>query len=183
MKWSSNPIAETLVKAMAVHAGGSVGSWASGMRVVHSRLVSLGLSRDEFALVDGSGLSYENRVSPRAFVHALAVARDSFEFGPELVAALPISALDGTLEKRIQEAVGEARAKTGLLTRVTSLSGLVRLGSGEIGIFSIIANGYRRGDRAAMDALDLCVAELVSRPGGVDAEPPPVAQEGGAGWP
>ena len=56
----------------------------------------------------------------------------------------------------------EVRAKTGLLTRVTGLSGYAKLPDGRIAAFSVLANGYRGSDEAAMKGLDRFVAELVA---------------------
>ena len=52
-------------------------------------------------------------------------------------------------------------AKTGLLTRVTALSGYAQRANGAKVVFSIIANGYRGSADSAMDALDRFVAALV----------------------
>ena len=95
----------------------------TGNAAVRADLERLGSDVAGLSIVDGSGLSYQNRVTPRALVSALRVARDSFGFGLEFVAALPIAAADGTLEKRPGGAADRVRAKTGLLTRITSLSG------------------------------------------------------------
>jgi D-alanyl-D-alanine carboxypeptidase/D-alanyl-D-alanine-endopeptidase (penicillin-binding protein 4) len=125
-------------------------------------LGDLGVDPAGFSLVDGSGLSYQNKVTPRAFVQALRRGEASFDFGPEWIAAMPLANLDGTLADRASGATGAVRAKTGTLTRVTALSGYVRLASGERGLFSILVNGYRSGDRAAMDAVDDFVTELAN---------------------
>jgi D-alanyl-D-alanine carboxypeptidase/D-alanyl-D-alanine-endopeptidase (penicillin-binding protein 4) len=161
MKFSNNSIAEALVKAMGAQATGAPGSWRNGIPAMRRQLASAGVSEAGFTLVDGSGLSYGNRVSPRALVAALRVASSSFRFGPEFVASLPIAAADGTLEKRASGAAYAVRAKTGLLTRVTALSGYARRGNGARVVFSIIANGFRGSADSAMDALDRFVAALV----------------------
>ena len=67
----------------------------------------------------------------------------------------------GELEQR---SAGAARAKTGLLTRVTGLSGFARRPDGEVVVFSVLVNGYRGDDRSAMDALDAFVAALANTP-------------------
>jgi D-alanyl-D-alanine carboxypeptidase/D-alanyl-D-alanine-endopeptidase (penicillin-binding protein 4) len=54
------------------------------------------------------------------------------------------------------------RAKTGLLTRVTSLSGYAERPDGERLCFAVIANGFRRSAQEAMDALDAFAAVLVA---------------------
>jgi len=164
MKFSNNAIAETLLKDLGARAGDGPGSWKSGVPAVRAELAGLGLDVHDIVIADGSGLSYENRVAPRRLVEALRMAEDSFRFGPEFVSALPIAAADGTLEKRADGAADAVRAKTGLLTRVTALSGYARLADGTEAVFSIVSNGYRGDAERAMGALDAFVAELVAAP-------------------
>ena len=161
VKHSNNVIAESLLKALAAHEGARPATWEQGLAVVRRELETLGLPVAGATLVDGSGLSYENRVSPRLFVEALRVADRSFRFGPEFVSALPIGAADGTLEKRAEGAGAAVRAKTGLLTRVTGLSGYAKLADGRVAVFSILANGFRGSADTAMNGIDQFVAELV----------------------
>jgi len=169
MKYSNNGIAEALVKNLGVQATGEAGSWASGMPELRRRLLERGVPASGFSLVDGSGLSYDNRASPRALVAALRAGRDEFRFGPEFETSFPIAARDGTLEKRAEGARDRVRAKTGLLNNVTGLSGfaLVAAQGGHVGegvAFSVIANATRHGDEAAMDGLDAFVAILREGP-------------------
>lgn len=160
LKYSNNAIGETLVKALDANAGG-VGSWSSGVPALRRELTQLGLALDGVTIVDGSGLSYDNRVTPRVLVSALRLGDASFRFGPEFVAALPIAAADGTLEKRAGAAAGRLRAKTGLLTRVTSLSGYATSADDQRLAFSIVVNGFRGSGKGAMAAVDRFAAELV----------------------
>jgi D-alanyl-D-alanine carboxypeptidase/D-alanyl-D-alanine-endopeptidase (penicillin-binding protein 4) len=164
VKFSNNAIAESLVKAMGARASGGPGTWANGIPALRNALASLGLDVEPLKLVDGSGLSYANRVPPRSLVEALRIADRSFRFGPELVSALPIAGGDGTLEDRAEDAAHRVRAKTGLLTRVTALAGFAQRADGDGVVFCVMANGYRGGDEAAMAALDHFVAELVEAP-------------------
>jgi len=185
MKYSNNAVAETLVKGMGARVGPGPGSWSTGVPSMRRTLLELGLDPESFSLVDGSGLSYENRVTPRALVRALRVGSSSFRFGPELEAALPIAARDGTLEERAAGAADVVRGKTGLLNRVTALSGFAVIPAGtrlseerrstesERAVFSILVNGYRVGDELAMDTVDRFVAELTRS----SAPSPPRAEE------
>lgn len=161
VKFSNNAVAESLVKAMGAHATGAPGSWENGIPAYRSALESLGMDLDGIQIVDGSGLSYRDKLTPRALVTALRTSWESFRIGPELAAALPIANGDGTLEKRVGGAPGLARAKTGLLNRVTSLSGFAELADGEMAVFSVLTNGYRGSDEEAMKALDHFVTALV----------------------
>lgn len=164
VKYSNNAVAETLVKALGARESGAVGTWSSGIAALRHELLALGLAEQDFSLVDGSGLSYDDRVTPRGLVRALAIARRSFAFGPELVSSLPIANGDGTLEERAAGAAGSVRAKTGLLNGITSLSGYAhpRGGSpGDVLVFSILVNGHKVSDGQAMQAVDQFAAELV----------------------
>ncbi len=142
------------------------GEWVSGIRALRRELASHGIDVGEATLVDGSGLSLQNRVTPRTLVHALRVGRESFRTGPEFVAALPIAETDGTLEKRLLGAQGRIRAKTGLLSdaAVTALSGYAERADGEVLIFSILVNGHTGESEAAMDAVDRLAETLLDAP-------------------
>lgn len=162
LKYSNNQIGESLVKGLGARATGRPGSWSSGMAAVRAELEAAGLPLAGAVLVDGSGLSHENRVSPRLLVAALRVANSSFEYGPEYEAALPIAAADGTLQERAEAARARVRAKTGLLTRVTALSGYAQRPDGERLLFSILVNGFRGSASSAMRAVDGFAAALVT---------------------
>jgi D-alanyl-D-alanine carboxypeptidase/D-alanyl-D-alanine-endopeptidase (penicillin-binding protein 4) len=136
------------------------GTWPNGMAAMRRELDALGIDLSGAVLSDGSGLSYENKVTPIVLVSALRLANESFDFGPEFLAALPIAGADGTLQERATAAEGRVRAKTGLLTRVTSLSGYAIDGTGERLVFSILVNGFRKGAGSAMDAVDAIAFEL-----------------------
>jgi D-alanyl-D-alanine carboxypeptidase/D-alanyl-D-alanine-endopeptidase (penicillin-binding protein 4) len=160
LKYSNNAIGEGLVKALDEHGGG-VGSWSTGVVALRTALAGLGLDVERLTIVDGSGLSYENRVTARALVAALRIGEASFRFGPEFTASLPIAAADGTLEKRTASAAHQLRAKTGLLTGMTALSGYAETAAGEQRVFSILVNDFTTTDEEAMDAVDLFAGELV----------------------
>jgi D-alanyl-D-alanine carboxypeptidase/D-alanyl-D-alanine-endopeptidase (penicillin-binding protein 4) len=162
LKYSNNAIAESLVKAMGARSNPAPASWPAGIAAIRAELAGLGLPVEVLVFVDGSGLSYANRVPPRLLVEALRIAARSFRFGPEFMAGLPIAAADGTLEERAGAAADEVRAKTGSLTRVTGLSGFADRGDGRVAVFAVLANGYRGGAEAAMNGIDAFVAELVA---------------------
>jgi serine-type D-Ala-D-Ala carboxypeptidase/endopeptidase (penicillin-binding protein 4) len=162
LKYSNNEIGEGLLKAMGARDGAGPGSWKRGVAAARAELEALGLPLDGVTQVDGSGLSYENRATPRALVEAVRRGASSFAFGPEFLAALPIAARDGTLEERAEDAAGLARAKTGLLTRVTALSGLAVTPDGRRVAFSILVNGFRVPASRAMHAVDGFLAALVT---------------------
>jgi D-alanyl-D-alanine carboxypeptidase/D-alanyl-D-alanine-endopeptidase (penicillin-binding protein 4) len=161
MKFSNNNIAEMLVKDMGAAQSGTPGTWDSGLAAMRRQLAALGVAAEGAQLVDGSGLSPRNRVTPRTLVAALRAARASFVFGPEFESAMPIAGRDGTLSQRAAGAVDSVRAKTGLLSGAVGLSGYARTRGGTDLVFSVLANDYRRGDPDAIAALDGFAAALV----------------------
>ena len=174
MKYSNNSIAETLLKNLGVDPGADPtgdakrqGDWLRGVQVLRAELETLGVDLGRASIVDGSGLSIENRLTPKMLVAALRAGRDSFRVGPEFVAAMPIADRDGTLERRLGRGRGRIRAKTGLLSDVstTALSGYAERVDGETLIFSILVNGHSGPSGPAMDAVDRIAQTLVDAPG------------------
>ncbi|RJL34035.1 D-alanyl-D-alanine carboxypeptidase/D-alanyl-D-alanine endopeptidase [Bailinhaonella thermotolerans] len=145
LKLSNNMIAEILVKSMGRKAEGA-GTWAAGLRAMEGYLRGRGLTG--LRATDGSGLSRADLVSPAHLARLLEAARSEPWF-PAFLAALPVAGDEdrltgGTLRSRMRgtPAAGNARAKTGTLTSVSSLSGYVRSAGGEDLIFSIMLNHH-----------------------------------------
>ncbi|MFP6654290.1 MAG: D-alanyl-D-alanine carboxypeptidase/D-alanyl-D-alanine-endopeptidase, partial [Myxococcota bacterium] len=173
LKYSNNSIAESLLKSLGAWDGVSLasrptgqGDWVQGIRVLREELTRLGIALGQARLVDGSGLSTQNRLTPRLLVEVLRIGKASFRMGPEFVAALPIAGTDGTLGERFDKGHGRIRAKTGLLSKasVTSLSGFAERVDGDVLIFSILVNGHRGGSGAAMQAVDRIARTLLDAP-------------------
>lgn len=142
-KDSSNVIAEHLYKLCgAIQVG--AGSFADGGRAMLQVLERLGVDSRDAQSADGSGLSRGNLYTARQ----LAGLASALFRGPhrELVlASLPEAGVDGTLRNRLKERAyrGRARAKTGYIAKVSSLTGLCQTDHGEVLAFSILVNGYR----------------------------------------
>ena len=173
MKYSNNAIGEALLKNLAAWDGASLdgeparqGTWPAGVKALRRQMKVLGVDLGDANLVDGSGLSTQNRLTPRTLVRALEVGRSHFSLAPEFMASMPIAELDGTLEKRLPGRLGRIRAKTGLLADAasTSLSGYAERDDGETLVFSIVVNGFTGGAGKAMDAVDRLAGALVEVP-------------------
>jgi serine-type D-Ala-D-Ala carboxypeptidase/endopeptidase (penicillin-binding protein 4) len=136
---SDNFVAEMLVKELgAVQAG--KGTTAAGVGVVTGLLAQAAVPLDGVRLVDGSGLSLLDRLTPNALVSLLSVMWNDAEVRLELLASLPVAGRTGTLEDRMRSgpATGIVRAKTGTTSNASALSGFV---SGRYA-FSILQNGF-----------------------------------------
>jgi len=115
-------------------------------------------------VVDGSGLSRANSISPRAVGRLLVAAQDKPWFDA-FYRSLPLAATSGTLKKRMRKtaAAGRCRAKTGTLIRVSALAGYCRSASGDRIVFALLMN--RVNVYAARRAQDRAAAALAAYKG------------------
>jgi D-alanyl-D-alanine carboxypeptidase/D-alanyl-D-alanine-endopeptidase (penicillin-binding protein 4) len=168
-KPSDNLYAETLLKAIGVPEGGllaGTGAGGAGEAVLRRFLARIGWPGPLPVVADGSGLSRFNLVSARCLTQLLA-AMDHHPAREPFFASLPIAGVDGTLRRRMlgTAAAGTVHAKTGSLTHVTALSGIVTTRDGERLAFSILTNNWpgplsvAGGPRAMEDGIAIARAE------------------------
>lgn len=157
-KRSSNFLAEMVFRAIAVDAHPD--RWGAtaddAARAVGEHLARLGVAPEESWVVNGSGLTREHKLSPRALTSVLAAAASDPRYGDEFVASLSVAGVDGTLARRMTSArQGQVRGKTGTLNGVVGLCGTFVGSDGETYVFAALSNdGPSAGTvRAAMDAL------------------------------
>jgi D-alanyl-D-alanine carboxypeptidase/D-alanyl-D-alanine-endopeptidase (penicillin-binding protein 4) len=150
-KFSNNFVAEQLTKMLGAERFGPPGTWEKGARALGEYLAQSGISDPGMVIADGSGLSPRDRIAPATLVAVIRQAAQRFDIGPEFLSALPIGGRDGTLEERMHDATVPVRAKTGHLSRVAALSGIVPGPDGSQRVFSILVNGAR-GDTPSLDA-------------------------------
>jgi D-alanyl-D-alanine carboxypeptidase/D-alanyl-D-alanine-endopeptidase (penicillin-binding protein 4) len=102
-----------------------------------------GMDVDALRIADGSGLSRLDSVSPRNITTLLKYMY-RHPNSKVYIDSLPIAGVDGTLKRRMKgtPAEGNVRAKTGYVSRVSSLSGFVTTKSGEPLVFSILMNNH-----------------------------------------
>ena len=153
-KTSQNLHAELLLRLLG-KLYGTDGSFEEGARVVRQFMVNAGVADADFYLVDGCGLSNNDKITPRALTRLLAYASKQ-TWGAEWRETLPLAGTDGTLDHRfIKSPVkGQMWAKTGTLGEVNSLSGYVNTASGRMVAFSILVNGRYPGSNVESQAID-----------------------------
>jgi D-alanyl-D-alanine carboxypeptidase/D-alanyl-D-alanine-endopeptidase (penicillin-binding protein 4) len=148
---SDNFTAEELLKLLGVATEGR-GTSAGGARAVVAALKAGGISTAGVKIFDGSGLSEYDRLTVGSLVGILqAFAADS-ALENELVHALPVAGISGTLRDRMRTPtlVGHVVAKTGTTSIASSLSGYV---NSHIA-FAIIQNGHPLSYWYAREAQD-----------------------------
>ncbi len=113
------------------------GSIADGARVVRQFLQSTGVPADDFFFYDGSGMSANDLIAPRAYTTLLTYAARQ-QWGEAWKDTFPIAGIDGTLSARFRSSPvkGKLFAKTGTLNEVNTLSGYLTAASGKTTAFS-----------------------------------------------
>ena len=142
---SNNVIAENLARQVAVRMG-QPASFAGAAAAETAVLQRLGAGTG-IHLVDGSGLSPQDRISPEALVRLLAAAASAQH--PALrpaITGLPVAGFSGTLSagQSVFGAIsgaarGVVRAKTGNLDTVAALAGFAYDADGRLLIFDFDA--------------------------------------------
>jgi D-alanyl-D-alanine carboxypeptidase/D-alanyl-D-alanine-endopeptidase (penicillin-binding protein 4) len=155
-KVSQNLHAELALRAVG-RARRNVGSFEAGREEMKAFLSEIGIDTAAYNLMDGSGLSRLNLVTPRAVVQLL-----QYMYGTDnrdaWVSFLPVGGLDGTLSARFGQTpvAGKVYAKTGSLSHVSTLSGYIERSGGSWVAFSILVNNYpgpAAGVRGVMDRI------------------------------
>jgi D-alanyl-D-alanine carboxypeptidase/D-alanyl-D-alanine-endopeptidase (penicillin-binding protein 4) len=138
---SSNFDAEQCLRVLGSATRGD-GSLAGGVAALHDQVGRLvGRVPEGCVLVDGSGLSKQNRLSA-GLIAAVLVKSGATAAGPLLRACLPVAGQTGTLQDRFRgtDLVGRVRAKTGWIRGASALSGLVERRDGSVRYFAILMN-------------------------------------------
>jgi D-alanyl-D-alanine carboxypeptidase/D-alanyl-D-alanine-endopeptidase (penicillin-binding protein 4) len=158
-KVSQNLHAELLLRLLG-KTFAKDGSLAQGTRVVRQFLLDAGVSDGDFFFYDGSGMSMDDRITPRAYTQLLSFATRQ-AWGVPWRETFPIAGVDGTLAGRFRNSPlkGKLWAKTGTLNETNALSGYLQTASGKTLVFSILVNGHRPGSQAEFPAMEkICEA-------------------------
>jgi D-alanyl-D-alanine carboxypeptidase/D-alanyl-D-alanine-endopeptidase (penicillin-binding protein 4) len=171
-KDSMNLYAESLCKRIGAAVTGQSGSWESGTAATSAFLQSLGVSKDEFTLDDGCGLSKKNAISPNAMAKVLE--HDFYGRQHDVfISSLAVAGVDGTFETRFRDSDlrGRVFGKSGYVIGVSSLSGYLKTKDGQWYVFSILMNGLPNGTNGTAKTLQEKIVKAI------DAESTGVASD------
>lgn len=162
MRYSDNVLAEALSIELSLSTGGP-GTLAGGADAVRKTLADKGFDTSGVTLHDTSGLSYANRVPARVLNDMMSgIAGSRYPQLRVLLDGLPVAAGTGTLAERFDprktSGAGWVRAKTGTLTGVSSLTGIVQTVDGRVLSFALMSNGT--SPDVARPALDAVVGKI-----------------------
>jgi D-alanyl-D-alanine carboxypeptidase/D-alanyl-D-alanine-endopeptidase (penicillin-binding protein 4) len=131
---------------------------------LESNLTNLGIDPEGYSLIDGSGLSRQNLITPETLVKTLILMARS-PYGEVYKDSLAMAGKTGTLQGRFKDTVleGKLRAKTGTLSGNSALSGYLDTENDGVIIFSIIVNSSDQNVsilRSGIDEIVLNLAKL-----------------------
>jgi D-alanyl-D-alanine carboxypeptidase/D-alanyl-D-alanine-endopeptidase (penicillin-binding protein 4) len=159
MNVSDNVMAECIAREVAASMHRPL-SFAGAVDAVTNRLNTAHVDTGSATLHDSSGLSVDDRLTAKILdsVVQAAAGPDQPTLRP-LLDLLPIAGGSGTLSDRFLDATANAgpagwlRAKTGSLTAINALAGIVTDRSGRVLTFALISNDAGPTGRTAIDTL------------------------------
>lgn len=154
-KYSNNVMARQLFLTLGINGAVAPATTGSAANGVKQWLALKGLAVPELVLENGSGLSRIERISARNLGAILLNAWAS-PVMPELMASLPVAAVDGTMRRRLKSAeiAGQAHIKTGSLSGVRSIAGYVLDAKGNRAVVVFMVNHANAFNaQAAQDAM------------------------------
>lgn len=123
--FSTNVTANQIVYAIGAGDDKTL-SFKDGLKRMTKDIESLGVDGEQIKIIDGSGLSHDNRLSSRTVVKILEKQHKNIESGIEFQASLSIWGQSGTLKKRSKLPEGVVvRGKTGSLDFVSAVAGYI----------------------------------------------------------
>ena len=160
-KFSNNFVAEQILKTIGADIYGSPGTTLNGLRAMDEYMQSLKYKPEGFSILDGSGLSRQNRLSPDQIVSVFQDMYADLGVYPEFISALGVMGRDGNVLKRMNghNSAERARVKTGTLNSVSALSGYFQSADGERFAFSILMNDLKCSNGQAKRLQDRIVRE------------------------
>lgn len=128
-KWSSNVMARQLLLTIGAEnrIEGEEDDRVAGIRAIYEWLDSKNINTTGMVIDNGAGLTRHGRITARQGAQILVSAWNS-PFAADLMASMPLIAMDGTMARRLRNAGmdGEGRIKTGYLENVRSIAGFTR---------------------------------------------------------
>ena len=174
-KESNNLAAEMVVRALGRSRRPAEHTVEAGLAVLQGAIFrDFPKFREQVRLVDGSGLSRENRLSASFIVHLLNRVLSHGEFRSDFVRSLSVGGWDGTLEFREYPGriKGRIRAKSGTLAGVQNLSGYLYTLTDQV-VFSFLINGDPRPFQELQAAQDRVLTEIFDQLLAEEAPSPP----------
>lgn len=143
---SNNLYAEALLKVLIAE---------TNEEIIAEELTELGVFPSQYQLMDGSGLSRRNLVTPSA-ISQLLQAMLNTKNAESFRSSLAVAGVNGTLRNRFQGTPlqGNLQGKTGTMTGISALSGYINANSDQPLVFSILLNHSQLSASQQRDKID-----------------------------
>jgi D-alanyl-D-alanine carboxypeptidase/D-alanyl-D-alanine-endopeptidase (penicillin-binding protein 4) len=187
-KWSINWLADRVIMTAAALVKREPPSMELALAAMYDWLARHpGIARTDLVVDTGSGLSYHTRITTHELVSIVRAAA-GFTSGGDLAQShawldsLSIGGTDGTLASRFRagDVRGRLRGKTGTLSTVIALSGVLEVDPQRPLAFSLVTNGdtplsprYVRHAHEQLIGLLCHYLAVTRKPGSAVDEPPP----------
>ncbi|ANZ36781.1 D-alanyl-D-alanine carboxypeptidase/D-alanyl-D-alanine-endopeptidase [Lentzea guizhouensis] len=168
MQISDNVLTEAVARELAIKTGNEP-SFAGGVKAVRETLTKHGFDLSGASFVDGSGLSATNKIPAKLLTDVLmAAAKPALDDRTAklrpLLTSLPVAGGSGTLAGRYggvaAQGKGWVRAKTGTLTGVNALAGVVVDEDGRVLVFAFMSASPGNPETEVRPALDVLATAL-----------------------
>ncbi len=158
---SQNLHAEMLLRNLGGHQF-SAGSLAFGIKAEQQFLLSLGIDSSQYELYDGSGLSYDNRISPRAMTSVL-FKMQKHPKADLFYRSLAVPGISGVSGKRLPSLKykNRVRFKTGFVNFTQGLVGYIQTSTNDTLSVALYLNEYKMDDWNAQKMMDSLWCEIV----------------------
>ncbi|WP_230690260.1 D-alanyl-D-alanine carboxypeptidase/D-alanyl-D-alanine endopeptidase [Catellatospora paridis] len=160
---SDNTLAEALARQVAL-AKGQPASFAGAVTAMEQVVTELGLDATQSDLLDGSGMSPKNKISPKVLTDLLVKSAGGTDSHlSDFFNGLPVAGWSGTMGARFAKSkagFGVVRAKSGTLNGVNALAGVVQTADGRLLAFAVLADDVPVDRDPAQNALDKIAAAI-----------------------
>jgi D-alanyl-D-alanine carboxypeptidase/D-alanyl-D-alanine-endopeptidase (penicillin-binding protein 4) len=159
---SHNLSAEMIFKTLGKESTG-IGDFEHGSEYILNYVSKAGVNKQNIKIVDGSGLSRLNLMSPRSQVSVLNHIHRS-TFRDKFMKTLARPGEPGTLKRRMTKSKAEKNvfAKTGSMNYVSAICGYLTTSDGELMAFSLMFQNFTVPITLANNLQDLILMRLSS---------------------
>ncbi len=152
LKFSVNLIADSVARTIGTVFYSHPATYAMSTTAIRRILKGKGIDLGKATLIDGSGLSAHNKITPRQMLSVLKYIEDN-DSSLNMIELLPVAGQSGTLAERgsvmKQPLLNNVKAKTGTLNGVANLAGFLTTKSGKLVPFVYFMNNLSYDEQTA----------------------------------
>lgn len=155
-KESDNLYAEMLLRIIPSELLKKKVSAKEGIKYLDSLITLAGMKKQNYRIVDGSGVSFYNLISTELMVEVLKYIFQQKELYSIIAPSLPIAGVDGTLTDRMKDFahLQNINAKTGTMSGISNLAGYISSTHGHVMAFTLYIQNFAGSPKRIRDIQD-----------------------------